>query len=249
MGTQIEVSNKKMLNKDLEKVLESRINASGLDVIKKDFQRHNTGIALCNYLDKVQAAIEIYDLIVDSADVYFGIRAEQLSQALIKAVVNTIMEDFSALSLSDIQYSFERYVTPKTDWRNITKFELIAPIQKYAIIKFKIDNEILIVEKENKEEQERKIRADIFLNEAIDMYNESLINGEWNGTIFQAFVIHRKFRKYFSEDEITQIKKDAKNMEFLMHETEDVYKIIGYSFERILAEIVVKKSIKNKYKI
>ena len=118
---------------NLEEILISRISSTGYDISKRDCKLFGVYKPIIEFEDQIELAVNIYDKIVDCADIYFGIRASQLSEALTKSVVRQIMQDYPNLSVEEIEHCFERFVQPKTDWRNITKLELIEPIKNIIL--------------------------------------------------------------------------------------------------------------------
>jgi len=171
-----------------------------------------------------------------------------MSDALTGSVVKQIMLDFPEITLDDIEYSFERYNPVKTDWRNITKIELLEPIRKFYLVKIKMLCEIKEIENEEIEKNEGEKSLIDFYESSIKTYKESLECGEWIGTIFQANIIHRKFRKYFNPDEVEELKKESKRM-YNHYQNLNTFLYFAYSEERILANLVVERAILEKWQI
>lgn len=171
-----------------------------------------------------------------------------MSDALTGSVVKQIMIDFPEITLEDIEYSFERFNPVKTDWRNITKIELLAPIKKFYSVKIKMLCEIKEIENEEIEKNEGEKSLIDFYESSIKTYNESLESGEWTGTIFQANIIHRKFRKYFNPEEVEELKKESKRM-YNHYQNLNTFLYFAYSEERILANLVVERAILEKWQI
>jgi len=247
MENHVQIFNKKE-KIDLEKNLISRISATGIEINQKDCQQLSNGNLIKNYPDKVDLAVKIYERIVDCADIYFGIRQNQMSDALTGSVVKQIMLDFPEITLDDIEYSFERYNPVKTDWRNITKIELLEPIKKFYLVKIKMLCEIKEIENEEIEKNEGEKSLIDFYESSIKTYKESLEVGEWTGTIFQANIIHRKFRKYFNPEEVEELKKESKRM-YNHYQNLNTFLYFAYSEERILANLVVERAILEKWQI
>jgi len=247
MENHVQIFNKKE-KIDLEKNLINRISATGIEINQKDCQQLSNGNLIKNYPDKVDLAVKIYEKIVDCADIYFGIRQNQMSDALTGSVVKQIMLDFPEITLDDIEYSFERSNPVKTDWRNITKIELLEPIRKFYLVKIKMLCEIKEIENEEIEKNEGEKSLIDFYESSIKTYKESLECGEWTGTIFQANIIHRKFRKYFNPEEVEELKKESKRM-YNHYQNLNTFLYFAYSEERILANLVVERAILEKWQI
>lgn len=160
------------------------------------------------------------------------------------------MLDFPLLTVDEIEHCFERFVEQKTDWRNITKFELMQPILKFYNLKLKIASAL---EHEELEEQEKILsieKQNLFYYECIEMYNQSLINEIWIGTIFHATILHKKFRSKFSDIEVDNLKKDAEIIyNKYQNEDENMFTFFAHTKERILANLVLDIAIKNKWTI
>ena len=209
---------------------------------------YGNGVQIKYYEDQIELAVQIFDKIVDCADIYFGIRANQMSEALTRSVVKQIMVDYPDLSVEEIEHCFERFVQPKTDWRNITKLELIEPIKKYYIVKLKIKSELTKLELEEIQKDEAQKKQNDFYDLSIQKYKESLKTGKWLGDLFMAFTIHRKFRNRFNNEEVQELKEKA-NIQFNKYQEKNSFLYFAYSRERILAQLVVEIAIKNKWAI
>lgn len=158
------------------------------------------------------------------------------------------MYDFPELTVEEIEHCFDRFVQPKTDWRNITKFELIAPIQKYYQVKNKIKSEINKLEVEEIEKEENQKKANDFYDLSVKTYNESLIAGEWTGDLFMAHTLHLKFRKKFNDAEVIDLKEQAQR-KYFEYQKANSFLYFAYSKERILAGFVIEKAISEKWQI
>lgn len=239
---------KTTLRNNLDEILINRISATGIEINKKDCQQLQSGNLIKNYPDQIDLAVKIYEKIVDCADIYFGIRSNQMSEALTTSVVKQIMSDFPEITVEDIEYSYERFNPIKTDWRNVTKIEILAPIRKFYLMKIKMLFEIKEIENEEIEKNEGEKNLIDFYESSIKTYKESLEAGEWTGTIFQANIIHRKFRKYFNPEEVEELKNESKKL-YNYYQNLNTFLYFAYSEERILANLVVKKAINEKWQI
>ena len=206
------------------------------------------GVQIKYYEDQIELAVQIFDKIVDCADIYFGIRANQMSEALTRSVVKQIMVDYPQLTIEEIEHCFERFVQPKTDWRNITKLELIEPIKKYYLVKLKIKSEIDKLEQEEIEKENGQKKANDFYDLSIKTYNESLKAGKWTGDLFMAHTIHQKFRRKFNDDEVQELKEKA-NRQYKEYQEKNSFLYFAYSRERILAQLVIEIAIKYQWEI
>jgi hypothetical protein len=236
------------LKNNLEEILLSRIGSSGIQISSRDCKMYGAGLEIKYYEDQIELAVQIFDKIVDCADIYFGIRANQMSEALTRSVVKQIMVDYPDLTVEEIEHCFERFVQPKTDWRNITKLELIEPIKKYYLVKMKIKTEISKLELEEIEREEGQKKANDFYDLSISKYEESLKAGKWLGDLFMAHTIHRKFRNKFNDEEVQELKLKA-NRQYNEYQEKNSFLYFAYSRERILAQLVIEIAIENKWQI
>lgn len=232
---------------NLDNALFLRLTSKQLPVLKSDCSRGNQ-IAIANHPNKIECAIEIYKAITDSADIYYGIRAGQLSEALTDKVVKTILRDFNQLSVSDIEYAYERFRKEKNDWRNITFDELIQPIQQYHRIKYAVNKELLQMQKELKEQQERDLKEQEFLKASVDLYNESLGRDYYLGDIFHARKIYGNFISKIDEATLSDMQMEANRQSVKLSE-ENPFLGLANTPERLYAKLVVDYAIKNKFEL
>lgn len=234
---------------NLSNALYLRLTSKQFPVSKRDCQRFDLQVSIKDHVDKVDCAVQIFKTIVDSADIYFGIRAGQLSEALTDKVVKTILAFYSDLSVEDIEYAFERYHKEKTDWRNVTLDELMNPIKQYHKIKHAVSKEALKLQAEIKEQEERNAKEIEFLNLSIDLYNESLDKGcIFLGDIFHARKIYGNFISIISEDILIDMQKEANRRSIELRE-QDIYLHLSHTPERIYAKMVVEHALAKKMQL
>lgn len=236
-----------MKSTDLDNALFLRLTSKQLPVLKSDCNRGNQ-ISIANHPDKVDCAIQIFKAITDSADIYYGIRAGQLSEALTDKVVKTILRDFNQLSVSDIDYAYERFRKEKNDWRNITFDELMQPIQQYYKIKFSVNKERLIMEKEMQEQREREVKEQEFHQASIELYKESLNGDYYLGDIFHARKIYGNFISKIDEATLSDMQMEANRQSVKLSE-ENPFLGLANTPERLYAKLVVDYAVKNKFQL
>lgn len=234
-----------MQSNNLENALFLRLQSKGLPIVITDCKRGNQ-IAIQMHPDKIECAVQIFKKIVDSADIYYGIRAGQLSEALTDKVVKTILRDYSELSIDDIDYAFERYRKEKNDWRNITFDELIAPLAQYHRVKYAVNKEFLKLQQEIKEKNERDIKDREFTSISQNLYEESLKSSDmYLGDVFHARKIYGNFLGRIDENILSDFQREAnfKSNELSMS---NPYLHLSHTPERIYAKMVVDYAIANK---
>ncbi len=156
------------------------------------------------------------------------------------------MSEYPELTVEEIEHSFERFVQPKTDWRNVTKLELMEPIKKYYQVKLKIKLEIEKLEEEDIAKAEGIRKANEFYDLSVATYHESLKAEKWLGDLFMAHTLHRKFRNRFTDEQVDELKIEA-NQLFIKFQNDNSFLYFAYSKERILAGLVLDIAIKNKW--
>lgn len=235
-----------IISEDLDfKKISSKIVSAGIDTknLKLYFNNYKP---IKSYEDQMSVIVEIHSKIIDCIDIYYGIRANQLSEALINNVVKTIFEQFNEISIEEIFYAYDTFTPQKNDWRNVTKQEILKPIYDYLKSKKKVLLEHEKQQKEIESENKRKKDAEDFYKISCDLYNESLYENKWKGDCFNASVIFKRFRDYFTQDEKNDLKKKASEL-FYKYKSENEIMFYAYSEERILANLVVEKAVENKW--
>ena len=237
-----------------------RLTSKQLPVLKSDVNRENSlsflqnensksdNLPILHFNNKIDCAVRIFKVIVDSADIYYGIRSGQLSEALTDKIVKKILTDYSELSISDIEYAYERFRKEKNDWRNITFDELIIPIQQYHKIKFAVSREKKLMEKELQEKKERDQKENEFINNSIELYKKSLEFDYYLGDVFHARKIYGKFLSMISEDILSDFQMESNRQSNKLNE-DSPFGMLSYTPERLYAKMIVDYAVKNKFKI
>jgi hypothetical protein len=233
-----------MQSNNLSNALFLRLQSKGLQIVPADCKRGNQ-IAIQMHPDKVDCAVQIFKKIVDSADIYYGIRAGQLSEALTDKVVKIILRDYSELSVDDIDYAFERYRKEKNDWRNITFDELIAPLAQYHKVKYAVNKEMAKLQKEIEENEDRIEKDKEFLKISEDLYEESVSGSMFLGDVFHARKIYGNLIGRINEDTLKDMQQNAIRESRELSET-NPFLHLSHSPERIYAKMVVDYGILNK---
>lgn len=230
---------------NLSNALYLRLTSKQLPVSKSDCQRFDLQVSIKDYIDKIDCAVKVYKAIVDSADIYFGIRAGQLSEALTDKIVKNILMNYADLSIEDIDYAFERYHKEKNDWRNVTIDELMNPIKQYHKIKHAVNKEAVKLQQEIQEQEARNSKEIEFLSISKQLYNESIEQGMFLGDIFHARKIYGNFIPNIEEEVLIEMQKQANRKSIEIRE-QDPYLHLSHTPERIYAKMVVEYALKNK---
>jgi hypothetical protein len=228
-------------------ILQTDVNRS--TVISVSLEHNNFyDLPIFHYSNKIDCAVRIFKVIVESADIYYGIRSGQLSEALTDKIVKKILTDYSKLSISDIEYAYERFRKEKNDWRNITFDELMIPIQQYHKIKFAVSREKKLMEKELQEKKERDQKEIEFIKTSIELYKNSLDHDYYLGDVFHSRKIYGRFLSMINEDTLSDFQMDANRQSAKLND-DNAFSVLSYTPERIYAKMVVDHAVKNKFKI
>ena len=229
-------------------VLKSDVNrCTGLSFLENESNKTDN-LPILHFNNKIDCAVRIFKVIVDSADIYYGIRSGQLSEALTDKIVKKILTDYSELSISDIEYAYERFRKEKNDWRNITFDELIIPIQQYHKIKYAVSRERKIMQKELEEKKERDQKEMEFINTSIELYKNSLGLDYYLGDVFHARKIYGKFLSMIDEGILSDLQMESNRQSNKLNQ-DNVFAILSYTPERLYAKMIVDYAVKNKFKI
>lgn len=207
------------------------------------------------YSNPLAIAMDIQEAVEKITIVYFGIRSGLLDEVLIESVIKTIIQRFKNLTPQDLINSFERIEVKRDGWKNITKSDIIDPIQNWWNKKAEIKYELNKFKYEEKRKEESRKLQEEFVEESLRIYKVSLKVGEWKGDIFNASAIAKDYLKdKISEDlkknlwiEARRFKKESESIreEATKNGTaiDLTPEMIGASVERIGSELIVKKCI------
>ena len=203
---------------------------------------HSNGLKIGDYTDASKLLIDVKTMIERVIEIHYGIRAGLLSEALIESTIKEIVKRFKTLTVRDIDHAYERAIITKNDWRNVTKKEVIEPIQNWWNKKEAIRVEF---EKHKIEEIElnQAIEAEaIFKNESKKLYNECLKSGEWIGSVFQASSIGKDIAQHIDQSIKSDLWKTANEMHGKLINIEE----IGVSTLKIYSKLIVEYGVFEK---
>jgi len=132
---------------------------------------------------------QVIKILIDAANVLFGINADGISKELTDAVFQAISDRFVGIRINDIQEAFRDAQIEKKPYVSISRDELIEPIFSYWRKKQFILSAIKDIESVEIENQDAILKAERFKAEAMDTFNLSVHNKKWSGNPFQAFII------------------------------------------------------------
>lgn len=175
------------------------------------------------------SAVLLTNQVASIANVYFGLRSDQISDDLVEACMKEILNHHAGLTIADIKFAFERASIEKKDWFGLRKEEVMKPIREWANMRHKVVLRFGEHLEEQKKESESELEQLRFEEVSLCVYRESMrefnklisetsINqnglNTWKGTKFQASAIAAK---YFAH----QIEQEEKN--FLWSKAKDEF--------------------------
>lgn len=187
--------------------------------------------------------------------IHFGIRSGLLDELLIESVISTIISKFKTLTTRDLMSSFERIEIKKDGWKNITKRDLIDPIQNWWNKKEEIRIEFEKYQSELAEIEQAESKIEEFKNVSIDVYRKSIVCGEWQGDIFHANAIARDIAIGIPKHIKNELWAEAKRKKYIQDKAfkedpkSELFMNTGITAERIFSELVVIQGIKQRIKL
>lgn len=200
----------------------------------------------------VARLISIENAIANAIEIHFGIRIGLISDALLKAVIQEIIEKYGNLCYPDIEFAFDRYVKQKhDDWKNPSKSEIMNPISMWWNQKESIKYEFQKFQKDLRDKEESQAKGIEFEHKSLQLYKES--DFEFTGDYFQASAIAKKyFGSQLDQETKDQLWLEAKkqkkqNDEQAENKDRDMFNLIdpnfGISAERIFCKLVLNKCL------
>jgi hypothetical protein len=231
-------------------------------VSKVDLKLYSTAnLAIGLNANPLSQILSIKESIEKIAVVYFGIRSGLLDNHLLDSVVKTIRTKFLTLSPEDLVLAFERIEIKKDGWNNLTKSDIITPIQNWWNQKEKIRLEFESFRIEEEKNSKNEFKDLEFRNKSIEIYRESVRLNHWSGDVFNAHAIAKRYIAAQIQQEIKtglwiQAQRDYKEAGAIAEEEakhragiELTPAMIGISALRIFSELIVKKGIELKIEI
>lgn len=173
--------------------------------------RNNLTIAEFSNVEEV--AITLQKTLEMAIELHCGITPKQLSDVVINNCIKEIVTKFNYLTSAEILAAFElsKGIKDSNNWRALTKWEIIKPIESFASQKAQIlvEFEKFAAIQEEREQIENKIQS--FRKDSLEKYRESLEKGVWIGSMFEANEIAKDLIAPEIEDKIkNQIFSETK---------------------------------------
>lgn len=187
--------------------------------------------------------------------IHFGIRPGLLSDDLIEACIADIIKKFKNLTVRDIQHAYERTIIQKDDWKNVTKREVLQPIENWWNQKEKIRLEFERFKKEQELKNQIEHEKQLFKEESVQLYQEAIVSGEWNGSVFHASIIARQIAEHIDQETKDQLwiesKREKKRIEAEAKESDKKldFSNLGVTALRIFSGKIVEKGVELKIEL
>jgi hypothetical protein len=180
--------------------------------------------------------------------ILYGLTPENLPTELFKVVIKNICDSFPAITVQDIENSFEYTLIEKRQYTSLTRDELLQPIRDYWNTKIAIKVEIDKIQKEKHQEQIGKQKYNEFISMSKKKYIESLEQKKCLLDEFESSAIARHFADCLTKEEKAIIWTEAKN-EFRERSLEAENNRFGivpsaeYIYSRLFIEKCIEKNV------
>ena len=157
--------------------------------------------------------METQNLILKILEIRYGLESERISNDLLSAIIQTLLNSNEPLSLDDLNTCFEFTSVQKIPGQKMTLDEFMTPIRQYITTKQMLKQVVLQQHIENTKQVAQDEAEEQFFLRAKQKYIDSLEFNEWMGTMFEAKAIADKFWRA-----MTKVERDA-----LLKHTADIY--------------------------
>lgn len=230
--------------------------ATSKKIAKSDLKLYNQDPnTLESYSNPLSLVRDVKETIEKICVLHFGVRSGLLDEVLIESVVSTIILKFKTLTTHDLGSAFERVEVDRNNWKNITKRDLIEPIQNWWNKKEEIRLEFEKYKRDVQEAEQAEQKEHKFYNDSINIYRQSLVSANWEGSIFQASSIAKDVAKHIDQIQKNELwqqaqrKKRSQDKAFKEDPTKIIFDNIGLTEVRLYSELIVQYGIKNKIEI
>ena len=180
--------------------------------------------------------------------ILYGLTPENLPTELFKVVINHICENFPAITVQDVENSFEYTLIEKRQYTSLTRDELLQPIRDYWNTKIAIKVEIDKIQKEKHQEQIGKQKYNEFISMSKKKYIESLEQKKCLLDEFESSAIARHFADCLTKEEkaIIWAKARDEHRERSLEAENNRFGIVPsaeYIYSRLFIEKCIEKNV------
>ena len=192
---------------------------------------------------------EVISILIQYAQVLYGLRVENLPSVLWEACFQSICERFHDIRVVDVQNAFRFSQIEKKQYVTLTRDEVLEPIQQYWFGRILLFQELDRLENISNAEKE-EINKDLeFKRKAKQLYFDSLNEGKWLGDEFEADAIARNFKEVLQQPEKDEIMRLAKIEEIdRIDKNEGNQFILVPSWRKIFSRIYIERMIEKRIK-
>lgn len=182
--------------------------------------------------------------------ILYGVTPENLPIELFKSVIKILVERFPAITVKDIENSFEQTLIEKREYTSLTRDELLQPIRDYWNVKIAIKVEIDKIQKEKYQEQIGREKYKAFISLAKTKYIDSLAQKKCLLDEFESSAIARHFANCLDSEEKSILWNEARiEYKNRVEEAENNRFGIVPSAEKIYARLFIEKCIEKNVTI
>lgn len=195
---------------------------------------------------------EVISILIQYAQVLYGLRVDNLPTVLWEACFQAICERFHNITIVDIQNAFRFAQIEKKQYVTLTRDELMEPIQQYWFGRILLFQELERLENLSKAEMEEINKDQEFKAKALALYLEGLETGKWSGDEFEADAIARNFKDAVSQeikDSLWRYAKKEYNERLAEAEKQSTVFVSVPSATKIFSRLVIENCIERKIKL
>jgi hypothetical protein len=180
-------------------------------------------------------------------EIRYGLESERISNDLLSAIIQTLLNSNEPLSLDDLNTCFEFTPVQKIPGQKMTLDEFMMPIRDYIKKKQILRQVIEQQHIENTKQQASNEAEEQFFLRAKQKYIDSLEFNEWMGDMFEARVIADKFWRQMRHEwaNLKDAARDVYIRDVAKNQVEDAVQQILPKKIYYLAQETVKLACKN----
>ncbi len=196
----------------------------------------------------IDSKVIVTNKLMNYCKILYGLTPENLPTELFKVVIKNICDSFPAITIQDIENSFEYTLIEKKQYTSLTRDELLQPIRDYWNTKIAIKVEIDKIQREKYNEQLGQKKYNDFISLSKKKYIESLDQKKCLLDEFESSAIAKHFANCLTKEEKSLIWSEAKN-EYKDRSIEAENNRFGivpsaeYIYSRLFIEKCIEKNI------
>lgn len=161
-------------------------------------------------LDEDESFKQLYELIGDIFEIYFGKDRLKVSNALIDSIITYVLEHFYMLTVSDIEFSFKRAQIDYEYTQAVTARFFCKFIHQWYNVRQKIWYAKREIVKRHEQKTADQIKYEEFARTCVDKYRQCMKSGEWTGNLHESNLLAKKIISHLPQDEEQQFRELAR---------------------------------------